>query len=55
MPKFFAGLFLNTSIISLLICMCVSSDISFQCVQNLLSFFSTFRLGSFGTKLYLLI
>ena len=47
MPKFFAGLFLNTSIISLLICMCV---------QNLqVYFYSAFRSGPFGTNLYLLI
>ena len=47
MPKFFAGLFLHTSIISLLICVWV---------QNLqVRFFSVFRLGPFGTHLYLLI
>ena len=42
MPKFFAGLFLN----ALIICVCV---------QNLQVCFSAFRLGPFGTNLYLLI
>ena len=46
MPKFFASLFLNASIISLLI---------YVCVKNLQVRFSAFRLGSFGTNLYLLI
>ena len=46
MPKFFADLLLNASIISLLICVCV---------QNLQVVFSAFRLGPFGTNLYLLI
>ena len=47
--KFFAGLFLNASIISLLICVCV-------CVFRICRFlFSAFRLGPFGTNLYLLI
>ena len=46
MPKFFAGLYLKGSIISLLICVCV---------QNLQAFFSAFKLGPFGTNLYLLI
>ena len=45
-PKIFAGLYLNTSIISLLICMCV---------QNLQVCCSAFRLGPFGANLYLLI
>ena len=46
MLKFFDGLFLNASIISLLICVCV---------QNLQVCFSAFRLGPFGSNLYLLI
>ena len=46
MPKFFAGLFFNASIISFLICVCV---------QNSQVCFSAFRLGPFGTNLYLLI
>ena len=29
MPKFFAGLFLNVSIISLLICVCVCSEFGY--------------------------
>ena len=47
MPKFFAGLFLNASIISLLICVCVFRICRFV--------FSAFRLGPFGTNLYLVI
>ena len=46
MPKFFTGLFLNASIISLFICVCV---------QNLQGFLVLLRLGPFGTNLYLLI
>ena len=45
MPKFFAGLFLNASIISLLICV-------FRICRFV---FSAFRLGPFRTNLYLLI
>ena len=47
MPKFFAGLFLNASIISPLICVCVFRICRFV--------FSAFRLSSFGTDLYLFI
>ena len=46
MPKFFAGLFLNASIISF--------DLR-VCVQNLQVCFCAFRLGPFGTNIYLLI
>ena len=46
MPKVFAGLFLNASIISLLICVCV---------KNLQVCFSAFRPDPFGTNLYLII
>ena len=40
MPKFFAGLFFNASVISLLIC---------KCVQNMQVCFSAFRLDPFET------
>ena len=46
MPNFIAGLFLNVSIISLMICVCV---------QNLQVCFSALSLGPFGANLYLLI
>ena len=46
MPKLFAGLFLNASIISLS-CVCAFRICRFV--------FSAFRLGPFGTNLYLLI
>ena len=47
MPKFFADLYLKASIVSLLICVCVFRICTFV--------FSAFKLGPFGTDLYLLI
>ena len=46
MPKFFAGLYLNASIIFLLICVCVFRICKFVC--------SASRLGPFGANLYLM-
>ena len=47
MLKFFAVLYLKASIISLLTCVCVFRICRFV--------FSAFKLGPFGTNLYLLI
>ena len=47
MPKFFAGLYLKASIVSLLICVCVFRICMFV--------FSASKLGPFGTNIYLLI
>ena len=48
MPKFFTGLFVNASIIFLLI-------VSVLIIRIGRFLFSAFRLGPFGTILYLLI